>query len=305
MLSEQATQMPSAKITLDAAQRADAPAPKPDFQRVRDPYRKKVHDERRAKRLARYERVLELHEQGVLQQEIAQHLRIGRATVRRYVAADGFPERVPYPRLESKLDPYTAYLAQRWAAGEINGQRLWQELRAQGFTGSRMTVMRWAERQHVLAPPLPTTRRGRNHQARNGQGQQVAAPLRTRRIVWWLLRRPNMLSVERQVVLQHMEAGEPVFGELYRLSVAFTEMLRNRQPERLRQWLDQVQASEFRELRSLATGMERDYAAVEAGLRLPYSTGPVEGNINRLKLIKRSGYGRASFDLLRLRVLET
>ena len=50
--------------------------------------------------------------------------------------------------------------------------------------------------------------------------------------------------------------------------------------------------------------MERDYAAIEAALRLPYSTGPVEGNINRLKLIKRSGYGRAGFDLLRLRVLE-
>ena len=58
------------------------------------------------------------------------------------------------------------------------------------------------------------------------------------------------------------------------------------------------------ELKSLAEGMERDYAAVEAALRLPYSTGPVEGNINRLKLIKRSGYGRAGFDLLRLRVLE-
>jgi len=54
---------------------------------------------------------------------------------------------------------------------------------------------------------------------------------------------------------------------------------------------------------SEAGGIDRDYAAVKAALRLPYSTGPVEGNINRLKLIKRSGYGRAGFDLLRLRVL--
>ena len=80
-------------------------------------------------------------------------------------------------------------------------------------------------------------------------------------------------------------------------------MLRNRQVEQLRPWLDAVQASELKELKSLAEGMERDYAAIEAALRLPYSTGPVEGNINRLKLIKRSGYGRAGFDLLRLRVL--
>jgi transposase len=69
--------------------------------------------------------------------------------------------------------------------------------------------------------------------------------------------------------------------------------------------LDAAQASDFGELKSLATGMARDYAAVEAALRLPSSTGPVEGAINRLKLIKRSGYGRASFDLLRLRVLAT
>ena len=81
-------------------------------------------------------------------------------------------------------------------------------------------------------------------------------------------------------------------------------MLRKRQVEQLRPWLETAQASDLKELKSLAEGMERDYAAVEAALRLPYNTGPVEGNINRLKLIKRSGYGRAGFDLLRLRVLE-
>jgi transposase len=124
-------------------------------------------------------------------------------------------------------------------------------------------------------------------------------------VVWWLLRRPDTLSAERQVVLARMEQANPAFGQLYRLAVQFTEMLRKRQPEQLRPWLEAAQASEFGELKSLAGGMERDYAAVEAALRLPYSTGPVEGNINRLKLIKRSGYGRAGFDLLRLRVLAT
>jgi transposase len=69
--------------------------------------------------------------------------------------------------------------------------------------------------------------------------------------------------------------------------------------------LDAAQASQFGELKSLAGSLERDYAAVEAARRLPYSPEPVESNINRLKLIKRSGYGRASFDLLRLRVLAT
>jgi len=228
-----------------------------------------------------------------------------RATVSRYLKAIGFPERAPYPRVASKLDPYNVYLRERWTEGETNGRQLWQELQSQGFEGSLMTVMRWAERQQLLVPPPPATRRGRNQQATGDQPEQAVAPVRTRRMAWWLLRRPDTLSAERQAVLTRMEQVSPPFKELYGLSVQFTQMLRNRQPAQVRPWLDAAQASNLRELKSLAAGMERDDAAIEAALRLPYSTGPVEGNINRLKLIKRSGYGRASFDLLRLRVLES
>lgn len=77
--------------------------------------------------------------------------------------AGSFPERAPYPRLESKLDPYTDYLTQRWAAGETKGQQLWLELRGQGFTGSLMAVMRWAQRQQVPLPP-PSTYMVLNHE---------------------------------------------------------------------------------------------------------------------------------------------
>lgn len=304
-LAEQPAQVLPAPMTPDDDQLASAPIPLPDVRRVRDPYRTRVQEQRRAQRLARYEQVVALHQAGTLQQEIARRLGMGRATVRRYLQAGAFPERPPYPRLEGKLDRYTTYLTERWTAGETNGRQLWREIQAQGFTGSVMTVMRWAQRQQVLMPPPPSTRRGRNHQEKEGQVEQAVAPLRTRRVVWWLLRRPDTLSPERQAVLARMEQANPAFGQLYRLTTQFTEMLRNRQPEQLQPWLERVQASDFGELKSLATGMARDYAAVEAGLRLPYSTGPVEGNINRLKLIKRSGYGRAGFDLLRLRVLET
>jgi transposase len=305
-LAEQANLLqPSAGATTpgDGAS-ANTPLPLPDLQRARDPYRKRVQEQRRAQRLARYEQVLALHQAGALQQEIAERLQITRATVSRYLKARGFPEREPYPRLESKLDPYHAYLTERWAAGEMNGRKLWQELQTQGFEGSLMTVMRWAARQQLLSAASPTSRRGHKGQT-SGQPEQVVAPLRTRRVAWWLLRRPDTLSTGHQAVLARMEQASPAFGQLYRLSVQFTEMLRKRQVEQLRPWLQSAKASDLKELKSLAEGMERDEAAVEAALRLPYSTGPVEGNINRLKLIKRSGYGRAGFDLLRLRVLET
>jgi transposase len=306
-LAEQTSQFqPSATTATSVdADSAIISLPLPDMQRARDPYRIRVQEQRRAQRLARYQQVLALHQAGALQQEIAERLQITRATVSRYVKATGFPERAPYPRLESKLDPYHAYLSERWAAGETNGRLLWQELQAQGFTGSLMSVMRWAARQQLLSPPPLSSRRGRNQQVRQEQSEQAVAPLRTRRVAWWLLRRPDTLSTGHQAVVARMEQASPAFGQLYRLTVQFTEMLRKRQVEQLRPWLEAAQASDLRELKSLAEGIERDYAAVEAALRLPYSSGPVEGNINRLKLIKRSGYGRAGFDLLRLRVLES
>ena len=81
-------------------------------------------------------------------------------------------------------------------------------------------------------------------------------------------------------------------------------MLRLRQgEERLDGWLQEVSSSDLPELQHFAAGIKRDKAAVQAGLSLPYSNGPVEGHINRLKLIKRSMYGRAEFDLLRQRIL--
>jgi DNA-binding CsgD family transcriptional regulator len=306
-LAEQTNPLqPSAAIaTPGDVYAASTALPQPDLQRVRDPYRKRVQEQRRERRLARYEQVLALHQAGALQQEIADRLQITRATVSRYLKAAHFPERAPYPRLESKLDPYQVYLTERWAAGETNGRQLWQEVQEQGFTGSLMSVMRWAARQQLLSPPDSSSRRGRKEQAKQAQSEQSVAPLRTRRVAWWLLRRPDTLLTGHQAVLARMEQASPAFGQLYRLTVQFTEMLRKRQVEQLRPWLDAAQASELKELKSLAEGMERDYAAIEAALRLPYSTGPVEGNINRLKLIKRSGYGRAGFDLLRLRVLES
>jgi transposase len=193
--------------------------PLPDVQRARDPYRKRVQEQRRAQRLARYEQILALHQAGALQQEIAERLNITRATVSRYLKATSFPERAPYPRLESKLDPYAAYLAERWAAGETNGRQLWQELQSQGFTGSLMAVMRWAARQQLHAPASASTRRGRKGQAKADQNQRARAPLRTRRVVWWLLRRPDTLSAERQAVLTRMEQASEAFGQLYRLTV--------------------------------------------------------------------------------------
>ena len=80
-------------------------------------------------------------------------------------------------------------------------------------------------------------------------------------------------------------------------------MVRQRQAEKFEAWLLQAAASGIPELVSFVAGLERDKAAVVAALSLPFSNGQVEGQVNRLKLIKRCMYGRAKFDLLRRRVL--
>ena len=89
----------------------------------------------------------------------------------------------------------------------------------------------------------------------------------------------------------------------YQLVQDFLEMMRHREGKRLDAWLTQVHESGLPELQSFAHGVEQDKAAVQAGLTLPLSNGPVEGQVTKIKLIKRMMYGRATFPLLRQRVL--
>jgi transposase len=91
--------------------------------------------------------------------------------------------------------------------------------------------------------------------------------------------------------------------EAVRLTEAFAQLVREREAEQLDGWLDRASASEVAPFRRFAGSLRRDYAAVYAGVALPWSTGPVEGHINRLKLIKRTMFGRAKLDLLRQRVV--
>lgn len=97
--------------------------------------------------------------------------------------------------------------------------------------------------------------------------------------------------------------ASPTANLVYELVQDFMNMLRHRQGERLDDWLRAVRDSHIKELLSFVRGIERDKAAVLAGLTLPHSNGIVEGKVNKLKLIKRMGYGRAGFPLLRQRVL--
>lgn len=90
---------------------------------------------------------------------------------------------------------------------------------------------------------------------------------------------------------------------MHHLAQAFGEIVRKHEGHRLQEWMKQVEESRFRDVKRFVAGLQRDKEEVFAGLTLVYSNGQVEGQINKLKLIKRQGYGRAGFPLLRQRVL--
>ena len=121
--------------------------------------------------------------------------------------------------------------------------------------------------------------------------------------VWLFVRDPVDLDEKEQITLTAICQASETARTTYQLVQAFRHLLHHREGEKLDDWLSVVRASQIGELQSFVTGVERDKAAVVAGLTLPQNNGLVEGKVNKLKLIKRMGYGRAGFPLLRQRVL--
>jgi transposase len=192
----------------------------------------------------------------------------------------------------SGLDPYLPYLFQRWEAGCHNMVRLHQELVAQGYQGSYASV-----RDHIIRR-LPEGKKN------GAKGSELApAPLPSRQATFLFLARSEQLDAEEQESVCQLRQIHPEVNLVYDLVQEFAQMLRTRTGEKLDTWLAKAEASQIPELRSFVQGVERDKNAVKAGLTKPESNGIVEGKVQKLKLIKRMGYGRAGFPLLRQRVL--
>lgn len=122
--------------------------------------------------------------------------------------------------------------------------------------------------------------------------------LTPRQATWLTLRRPTDMTEDEQHLLARLPQAHAAFAQAITLAQDFAQLLRARQPEQLDRWLQQAATSELVAFQRLAKSFQRDYAAINAGVTLPWSSGPVEGHINRLKMLKRHMYGRARLDLL-------
>ncbi len=258
---------------------------------------------RRERRLARYEAVVDLHRQGLRVRAIARQLHIGRRVVRHYLAAPSFPERAPNRARRTLLTPYEPYLRMRWEAGCQNAAALWRELRAQGFTGTESFV-----RQQVRPWRVTPGQPGKPARARSTERGTPAIPppvrvVSPRQAVWLFLREEDDLTVAQRAYRAELLRCCPDIATALPLIEAFQQMIRTHEERALIDWLTAAETSDLREFRDFAAGIRRDYPAVEAAVISAWSSGQVEGQVTRLKLVKRSMYGRAGFPLLRQRFL--
>jgi len=257
-----------------------------------------LQQQRRIRRLKRYKRVVKLHNQGLSKREIARRMGIHFSTVRRFLAAGCFPERAQRwsPRA---TDPYVDYLRRRWKEGCQNARQLTAELKQQGFKGSydmvRRRVAHWRKQTSGSKANRHADKRSRLSRKR---------PPSSNRIAWLLLKPLPDMTPKEYALVTAITKRCPALEKAAVLAREFMDMVRNRKAQILDDWITRACAPEEAvELNRFANGLLSDLPAIRAALSLSWSNGQVEGQVNRLKLVKRQMYGRAKFDLLRQRVL--
>jgi len=256
-----------------------------------------AQQQRHAAWVATYETVQRLHAQGIPVTAIAQQLGLSRPTVYRLLRRTTPPPPRSPQRSGQVLRPSMAYLIRRWREGITDSMQLWRELREQGYTYSTRTVSRFITRlrQASAAGWAPETQ---TSPYTRPQGPSARAVSFT-----WVCPEAKRTQ-DAQLYVAQLTQAEPVIAQAYTLSQAFLTLVRERRGADLEAWITEVSASGIAALARFAQGLQEDLTAITAGLTLPWSNGPVEGHVNRLKLLKRQSYGRAGVGLLRQRMMQ-
>ena len=236
----------------------------------------------------RHSAVHELLDQGRGIKQIARDLDLAIGTVRRYARTEA-----PYDLLHdqwqhraSPLDPYKEHLRTRLAEGATNATSLYQEIKALGYRGTCNPVRVYVRGRRPDKPAAP-----------------LPAPS-VRAVTGYLTRHPAGLDQDERELRAAILERCPELNALAEHVRSFAEMMADRTGHLLDAWITDALQSGLAPLVGFARGLTTDYEAVRNGLTLPHSSGAVEGNVNRIKMLKRQMYGRANFDLLRIRVLK-
>ncbi|MCA9840063.1 MAG: ISL3 family transposase [Trueperaceae bacterium] len=242
----------------------------------------------RSKRYAQYQQAQELRDKGLTWNLIAKKLGRGSSTLRRW-----FKEGIPNKDRGSIIAPYIPYLNKRLEEGCQNASQLYRELETLGFEGCAVSVQKYvalAQRGIAIRPtPDKLNPEPKRYTPREG--------------VILFTKEASLLTEQEKARLEYLKEnlkGASICRELAR---GFIDMLHQANSSSFDAWLKQAETSSIKMFRQFAQSIRNDYSAVKAGIDLPWSNGVVEGKVNKLKLIKRQMYGRASFKLLRKRVI--
>ena len=266
----------------------------------------------RARRVDQYEEVRQRFAAGETLLAISHATGLARTTVRRFAYAESFPERAGQGPVASTLDPYLDHLEARVAAGCENAAALWRDIKDLGFPGTAKQVRRWLSRRR--SAPAPSGKR-------RGDAALLASPLlpdaapvlpSPKQLAWLLVQSPEALRAPQTATLawiaQDAEVARasalvPRLADLVRSCGIGQKKAPANPLSDLTSWLDEAASCGIKALETFTAGLRQDEAAIRAALTMPWSSGQAEGQINKLKLIKRQMYGRAKFDLIRQRVL--
>ncbi len=226
--------------------------------------------------------ILEQATAGMTIREIVRKTGHSRGLVRRVLRgqrSDVFRTR------ESSLELHLPWLDAQWAAGDRNGAGLWRRLKLLGFRGSERVVGEWAtRRRHADKVDLERLRR-------IPSARTIARLMTTGR---------DDLTKTQTVTITAIENGVPALVEAREIVAAFHVMIRKKAQASFQPWIARAKESL---VSSFANGISQDQAAVRAAITSPWSSGQVEGQITKLKLVKRQMYGRAKLDLLEARLV--
>jgi transposase len=225
--------------------------------------------------------ILTLWKDGVPIKQIVKRTGHHRQTIRRIIR--GERSDVFRPR-QSSLEVHLPWLDAQWEAGARNAAALWRQLRAQGFRGSARVVAEWATRRR---------------QADRADARTLSRTPSARTLARLMTTSRDNLSKSESVTIAAIEGGAPSLVEARQIIAEFHAMVRASAVAQLPAWIDRAATSL---VASFANGVRRDIAPVHAAISSPWSNGQTEGQVTRLKLVKRQMYGRAKLDLLEARL---
>lgn len=244
-------------------------------------------------RVRHHKKIWKLFRAGRRIEDIARIVEVSSRSVYRALEHEQPPARETRHRSHPLTDPYLSYLSDQWNQGCHKAVQLYEEVVAQGYTGSLRTIEKIVQafRRSGTKPVSSRTITLQKVPSARSAALTIVRPAEHR-------------TPDQTAFLDQLCQSDPTVATAFTLAQAFGQLLRGLEgPQRLKQWKAAVQASGIVELIGFVDGLADDAEAVANSCTESWSNGMVEGFINKVKWIKRSSYGQAGFPLLQRRVL--